>query len=150
MKCSHGYTPIENAHDVKCEGDKCDEKQCCEARCSGYKCPDKYTSVYGADNIVCDYSGCTTKLCCKKKVSNISRKSSSVVFFRPCRLIQDNAKIPIAHHFMSRKDRWSLGCVLAVSLNMFVFRNFLLNHVESSSRGSPEVEGYIYGENITR
>ena len=24
--CSDGYTPIANAHDVKCDGDKCEEK----------------------------------------------------------------------------------------------------------------------------
>ena len=64
--CSDGYTPIENAKYVKCNGDKCEEKQCCEAFCSYYACPNHYTPVYGADTIKCDHSGCTTDLCCEK------------------------------------------------------------------------------------
>ena len=64
VKCSNGYSLIENAEDVKCDGGKCDEKLCCETFCSYYDCPDKYTSVDYADTIVCPYDGCTTDLCC--------------------------------------------------------------------------------------
>ena len=64
--CSDGYTPIENAHDVKCEDGKCEEEQCCEAFCSYYACPNNYTPVYGADTLKCEGAGCTTDLCCKK------------------------------------------------------------------------------------
>ena len=66
IECSDGYSPIDNAHGVQCEGDKCEPKQCCEELCSHYACPDKYTQVYGADTLLCDYSGCTTDLCCDK------------------------------------------------------------------------------------
>ncbi|CAM9134101.1 unnamed protein product, partial [Laminaria digitata] len=62
--CSDGYTPIDDAHDVKCKDDKCEEKQCCEAFCSYYACPNNYTPVYDAGTIKCDDSGCTTDKCC--------------------------------------------------------------------------------------
>ena len=64
--CSDGYTPIYNAHGVKCDDGKCEEKQCCEAFCSYYACPNNYTPVNDADTIKCDDSGCTTDLCCEK------------------------------------------------------------------------------------
>ena len=70
--CSNGYTPIENAHDVKCEDGKCEEKQCCETFCSYYACPNNYTPVYGADKILSEDSGCTTDVCCHK-VRNATR-----------------------------------------------------------------------------
>lgn len=66
VKCSDGYSLTENAKDVECEGDKCQEKRCCETFCSFYECPDKYTSVYDPDTILCPHTGCTTDLCCEK------------------------------------------------------------------------------------
>ena len=63
--CPDGYTQIDDANEVECEEDPCEESQCCDALCSSHTCPHGCDNVVDAATILCDHSGCTTKLCCE-------------------------------------------------------------------------------------
>lgn len=76
--CPNGYTPIDDAAEVKCDGNDCRAAQCCEAFCSYHACPDNYTPVDGADSILCDNDGCTTSLCCNNGESRFTGADLSV------------------------------------------------------------------------